>query len=60
MNPNLDDIDWSLTTWEGSRRVQLRHALTLTVRERLQVLDGMSELSEHFRRMREAGKFSPK
>lgn len=58
MNPNLDDIDWSLTTWEGNRRAQLRHALTLTVRERLQVLDGMSELSERFRRMREAGKFS--
>lgn len=58
MNPNPDDIDWSLTTWEGNRRAQLRHALTLTVRERLQALDAMSELAEHFRRMRETGKFS--
>ena len=25
MSENRDDIDWSLTTWEGSRRAQLRH-----------------------------------
>ncbi len=26
MSDKRDDIDWSLTTWEGSRRAQLRHA----------------------------------
>lgn len=39
MDENQDDIDWSLTTWEGSRRAQLRHALTLTVRERLEAAE---------------------
>jgi hypothetical protein len=53
-----DDIDWSLTTWEGSRRAQLRRALTLTLGERLQALDDMTEITEHFRWMRETGKFS--
>ena len=28
MSDKRDDIDWSLTTWEGSRRAQLRHAGT--------------------------------
>lgn len=53
-----DEIDWSLTTWEGSRRAQLRHARSLTLRERLQALDGMTELVEHFRWMRKTGQFS--
>lgn len=53
-----DEIDWSLTTWEGSRRAQLRHSRSLTLRERLQALDGMTELVEHFRWMRKTGKFS--
>lgn len=53
-----DGIDWSLTTWEGSRRAQLRNALRLTLRERLEALDGMTDIAEHFRWMRETGKFS--
>ena len=53
-----DDIDWSLTTWEGSRREQLRHALSLTLRERLQAVEDMAEVAQRFREMRETGKFS--
>ena len=53
-----DGIDWSLTTWEGSRREQLRRWRMLTLRERLQNLEDMAELVEHFRQMRETGKFS--
>lgn len=53
--PNL--IDWSLTTWEGSRRAQLRHWMSLTLRERLQCLDDMTTLAEHFAEMRRKGKF---
>jgi CRISPR-associated protein Csx17 len=45
MNPTDKDIDWSLTTWEGSRRAQLRRWLALTVRERLQAIEEMVELS---------------
>ena len=53
-----DDIDWSLTTWEGSRREQLRRALTLTLRERLQAVEDMAEVAERLRQMRETGKLS--
>ena len=45
MSPTDNDIDWSLTSWEGSRRAQLRRWLALTVRERLQAIEGMVELS---------------
>lgn len=57
MNPNPPEIDWSVTTWEGSRRAQLRHALSLTLRERLQAVEGMAEVAERFRQMRDAGNF---
>ncbi len=43
------DIDWTLTTWEGSRREQLRRARDLTLRERLQAVEDMAELSERLR-----------
>lgn len=45
MNRGNDDIDWSLTSWEGSRRAQLRRWLALTVRERLQAIEEMAELA---------------
>jgi hypothetical protein len=45
MGPTDNDIDWSLTSWEGSRRAQLRRWLALTVRERLQAIEEMAELS---------------
>ena len=45
MNRGYDDIDWSLTSWEGSRRAQLRRWLALTVRERLQAIEEMAELA---------------
>lgn len=43
---------WSDTTWEGNRRAQLRHALTLTLRERLQAVEDMAEIAERFAQMR--------
>ncbi|MGQ0445788.1 MAG: hypothetical protein ACT4O2_11870 [Beijerinckiaceae bacterium] len=45
MNQGNDDIDWSLTSWEGSRRAQLRRWLALTVRERLQAIEEMAEVA---------------
>jgi CRISPR-associated protein Csx17 len=45
MSPTDNDIDWSLTSWEGSRRAQLRRWLALTVRERLQAIEEMVEVS---------------
>lgn len=43
---------WSDTTWEGNRRAQLRHALSLTLRERLQAVEDMAEIAERFAQMR--------
>lgn len=39
------DTGWETATWEGSRRAQLRAALGLTVRERLQALEELAELA---------------
>lgn len=49
------EIDWTLTTWEGSRREQLRRARDLTLRERLQAIEDMAELSERLQQMRQQG-----
>jgi len=51
------EIDWSLTTWEGSRKAQLRSALAMTVRERLEAMEGLADLSRRFQEMREQGRF---
>jgi len=57
MSEHRDDIDWSLATWEGSRRVQLHHALTLTLRERMEAVEGMADVVRRFQEMRAQGKF---
>jgi hypothetical protein len=51
-----DNIDWSLTSWDGSRRAQLRRWRALSLRQKLLALEDMAEIAEHFGRMREAGK----
>jgi hypothetical protein len=55
MSLNQDDIDWRLTTREGSRRAQLRNALTLTLRERLSAVEGMADIARRLREMRVQG-----
>jgi CRISPR-associated protein Csx17 len=47
LNERSSDSDWAAATWEGSRRAQLRRALSLTVRQRLEVLESLSEASDH-------------
>jgi hypothetical protein len=49
------DVRWELTTHEGNRREQLRRARKLTLRERLQALEEMTELSGRLRFVREGG-----
>lgn len=47
MSNSLDPgVDWSKTSWEGSRREQLRQWQKLSLRERLQALDEMNRLSD--------------
>lgn len=42
--------DWSTATWEGSRRAQIRRNLQLTVRERLEALEDLTETSDRLAR----------
>jgi len=55
MSEGKPDIDWSVTTWEGSRRAQLRHALTLTLRERMEAVEGLADVARRLQEMRERG-----
>ena len=52
--------NWSAVTWKGSRYEQMRRALCLTVRERLQAVDELGEMVRHFQQLRAAGKFKYK
>lgn len=47
------DVRWELTTHEGNRREQLRRVRELTLRERLQAVEEMTEVSNRLRRARE-------
>jgi hypothetical protein len=54
--PSSDDlIDWSKTTFEGSRLEQLRRWQLLSVRERLEALDAMTDLAERMKKQRMQG-----
>ncbi|MGH8759584.1 MAG: hypothetical protein ACREVW_08755 [Burkholderiales bacterium] len=41
-----DGIDWSLTTWEGARREQLRRWAALPLERIVLALEEMQELAE--------------
>jgi hypothetical protein len=56
MNDPDEEVGWEAGTWEGSRRLQLRRALKLTVRERLQALEALAETSD---RLSEARRVNP-
>ena len=43
---SADDIDWSLTTWEGARREQLRRWAALPLERIVLALEEMQELAE--------------
>ena len=49
-----DEIDWSLTTWEGNRRQQHRDFLRLSFREKLEVIEQLSEMADFFASRRRA------
>ncbi|HEY6241137.1 MAG TPA: hypothetical protein VIW78_09885 [Burkholderiales bacterium] len=50
---------WENATWEGSRRAQIRAALALTVRERLQALEELVELAGRLAAMPRSGGAAP-
>lgn len=43
-----ESIDWSLTTWEGARREQLRRWRKLPLESIISALEEMAELSRLF------------
>lgn len=51
-NDNLEDdgIDWSLTTWEGARREQLRRWSQMPLAEMILALEEMQVLAEKLSR----------
>lgn len=42
---------WRTASWEGSRRAQLGAAVGLTLRQRLEALDGLIELARRLAEM---------
>lgn len=52
MSDNQHPIDWNRTTFDGSRREQLRQTKRMTVRQRLEALDQLRQLSERMQAMR--------
>jgi hypothetical protein len=57
MSEKQDHIDWSVTTWGGSREAQLRRALKLTPRERLAAAEGLADVLRRLGEMRARGEF---
>jgi hypothetical protein len=51
MGRDKGDPGWEQATWAGARRAQIRRALALTVRERLQALEALVETSERLARL---------
>lgn len=56
MADSAAEASWENATWEGSRRAQLRAALALSVRERLQALEELAGLAQ---RLAEMPRFDP-
>lgn len=56
MSKHERDIDWRKTTFDGSRREQLRLARDMSVRQRLEALDQLTDLAVRIQAMpRQAG-----
>ncbi len=49
MSDGEDDIDWQLTTWNGSRREELRRWAALPLERMIAALEEMEEFSNALR-----------
>jgi hypothetical protein len=45
---NTDPVDWTLTTWEGARREQLRRWADMPLRDIILALEEMQALADKF------------
>jgi hypothetical protein len=48
--PERDHIDWSLTTWEGSRREQIERWASMSLDRIVEAQEEMAELSRDLAR----------
>lgn len=55
MTERRDDIDWEKTTFDGSRREQLRRGQTMSLRQRLEALDQLTDLAARMQTMPRLG-----
>jgi len=46
LTENNDAIDWSITTWEGSRREQMRRAAKIPFDRILDCIEDMADISD--------------
>jgi hypothetical protein len=53
--PDRDDT----SAWAAHNRSQLRYFRSLSLRRRMEAVEGMADLVRHFERMRAAGAFRP-
>jgi CRISPR-associated protein Csx17 len=51
MTERRDDIDWGKTTFDGSRREQLRRGQAMSLRQRLEALDQLTDLAARMQAM---------
>ena len=49
-----EQVDWSLTTWEGNRRQQHREFYALSFREKLEIVEQLGEMALLFTERRRA------
>jgi CRISPR-associated protein Csx17 len=59
MSESEETIDWSKTTFEGSRREQLRRFRALSLREKMEAIEGMAALVQRFEQLRREGALRP-
>ena len=45
-SPPQEPIDWSLTSWEGARREQLRRCAELPLERMIMALEEMAEIAK--------------
>lgn len=60
IDENDEEFLWSMTTFEGARKMQLIRTKKLSVRKRLESLDELSELCEHFQKLRHKSALKPR
>lgn len=51
---SLEQFDWSVTTWEGSRREQMRRWAAMPLADVIRAIEDMEDLSARFRVVRES------